>query len=370
MNIETLLYIYLFICAGMIVFNIVTAFVLRFKDERTVRISENFRYKVTLQLERTKRGQPIEAKHKEYLRRKLMRVGNMIAFDRMLEKEYVRHSDIIREYLSQLDSVFVALTADYCGRNRIEAAYFPYIIKKYRLLSFRPFPSIVGTLLELLNEPNIYCRENAMQALYTTGDADCVIKAIKIIDRGDLFYHEKLLADGLLNFSGNIREFNDKLIAEFPNFSDSMKVVLLNYLRFSTDKYREFALKLLNDETMNDEIRYACIRYLGKYSYEKARPVLYALADRSNGMKWEYAAIASTALAGYPGEDTVELLKNNLYSPSWYIRFNSSESLEKLGLTYSDLSDVIDGNDRYAAEIIRYRFEHSNNEEGRTASVC
>lgn len=370
MNIETLLYIYLFVCAGMIVFNIVTAFVLRRKDERTVRISENFRYKVQLQLERTKCGQPIEDKHKEYLRRKLMRVGNMIAFDRMLENEYIQHSDIIREYLSQLDSVFIALTADYCGRNRIEAAYFPYIIKKYRLLSYRPFPSIVGTLLKLLDEPSIYCRENAMQALYTTGDADCVIKAIKIIDRGELFYHEKLLADGLLNFSGNTGKFNDRLVAEFSDFSDPMKVVLLNYLRFSTDRYREFAFQLLCDEKQNDEIRYACIRYLGKYSLNQAYPVLRMLADRSNGLKWEYAAIASTALAAYPGKETVELLKNNLYSPNWYIRFNSSESLEKLGLTYSDLSDVIDGNDRFAAEIIRYRFEHSDNEEGRTASVC
>lgn len=39
MRIETLLYVYLFICSGMIVFNIITAIVLKRRDRRTVRAS-------------------------------------------------------------------------------------------------------------------------------------------------------------------------------------------------------------------------------------------------------------------------------------------------------------------------------------------
>ena len=370
MKIETMLYVYLAVCAGMIVFNIVAALVFRYKDKRTLRISEDFRYQVTLQLMRVEQGQPVESRHKKYLQRKLKRVGNMIAFDRMLEKTYAEHADIIKDYLSQLDSVFIALTIAYCGKDRIEAAYFPYIIKKYRLIAFRSFPSIEETLLGMLREPSIYCRENAMQALYTTGDADCIVQAVRIIDSSDLFFHGKLLADGMLNFAGNKRELDDMLTAQFNCFSDEMKVTLLNYLRFSTDRYREFAYQLLCDEDENDEIRYACIRYLGKFRFDEAYPKLCELAGSGGARKWEYAAIASTALGIYPGEKTVELLKNNLYSQNWYVRFNSSESLERLGLTYEQLVDVIDGKDRYAAEIIRYRLEHNRNEEGREAGLC
>ena len=43
MRIETLLYVYLFICSGMIVFNIITAIVLKRRDRRTVRASARFR---------------------------------------------------------------------------------------------------------------------------------------------------------------------------------------------------------------------------------------------------------------------------------------------------------------------------------------
>lgn len=66
------------------------------------------------------------------------------------------------------------------------------------------------------------------------------------------------------------------------------------------------------------------------------------------------------ALALYPGEQTVKTLKKNLGNRNWYIRYNSSASLEKLGMTYLDLIDIIEGNDRYASEILRYRFDIRN----------
>lgn len=366
MNVETMIYIYLFVCTAMIAFNIVTAFVLKHRDKKTVKVSEKFYFKVQQQLERMKNGIPCGADHKKYLRKKLKRVANMIAFDKMLETAYAQEPEKVKQYLSELDSVFIALCGDYGGRDRIEAAYFPYIIKKYGLIAGRTFPSITETLYGLLDEPSIYCRENAMQALYTTGDSECVIKALKKIDKSDLFFHGKLISDGLLNFAGNSGELIGKMIAQFEAFSVDMKVNLLNYIRFSASDYCEFAYSLLCDEKQDEEVRYCAIRYLGRYHYEKAYEKLCFLSSSGNADKWQYAAIASAALANYPNDKTVELLKNNLYSHNWYIRFNSAESLERLGITYAELSDILDGDDRYAAEILRYRLERNNSERRKT----
>ena len=85
MRIETLLYVYLFICSGMIVFNIITAIVLKRRDRRTVRASARFRQHILQQIERINTGQQVERRHKKYLSRQLTRTGNMIAFDKMLE---------------------------------------------------------------------------------------------------------------------------------------------------------------------------------------------------------------------------------------------------------------------------------------------
>lgn len=246
----------------------------------------------------------------------------------MLEGAYLKDADTVKLYLSELDGVFISLTVTYSGKGRIEAAYFPYIVKKYRLISNRTFPSITGILLSLLDEPGIYCRENVMQALYTTGDSDCVVEALKRIDRSGLFYHGKLITDGLLNF-----------------------------IRFSSPDYCEYVFTILQNENEDDELRYSAIRYFAKYRYDGAYETLCRLSSVKDVDKWQYAAISSSALATYPGEKTVELLKHNLTCGNWYVRYNSADSLEKLGIPYPELADVLDGEDRFAAEMLQYKLK-------------
>ena len=47
-----------------------------------------------------------------------------------------------------------------------------------------------------------------------------------------------------------------------------------------------------------------------------------------------------------------------------------SKSLEQLGFGYRDLIHVIEGHDRYAAEILRYRFDVRELEERKEDAVC
>ena len=65
-----------------------------------------------------------------------------------------------------------------------------------------------------------------------------------------------------------------------------------------------------------------------------------------------------------------ERLKRNLSSRNWYIRFNASKSLERMGLTYLDLIDVMEGHDRYATEILRYRFDIRNLTQKEAEQEC
>lgn len=225
-------------------------------------------------------------------------------------------------------------------------------------------------LLELLHEPSIYCRENAMQALYTAGDPAVLVRALRIIDASSLYYHSKLLSDGLLNYTGDTWELADALWEAFDAFQPWMQVTLLNYFRFSSGTHCERVLALLNDGARDDEVRFSCLRYLGHYPYPPACADLLRYATPSENARWEYAAIASSVLASYPGAETAAVLERNLYHPNWYIRFNASKSLEQLGFGYRDLIDVIEGHDRYASEILRYRFDVRELEERKEDAVC
>ena len=164
----------------------------------------------------------------------------------------------------------IALAEDYCRRDEIEAAYFPYIIRKYRLLDGQENEALKTMLLDLLHESSIYCRENAMQALYTAGDPAVLVRALRIIDASSLYYHSKLLSDGLLNYTGDTWELADALWEAFDAFQPWMQVTLLNYFRFSSGAYCEKIHALLNDPAQDDEVRFACLRYLGRYPYPPA----------------------------------------------------------------------------------------------------
>ena len=53
-----------------------------------------------------------------------------------------------------------------------------------------------------------------------------------------------------------------------------------------------------------------------------------------------------------------------------FLRFNAAKSLEQLGFGYRDLIHVIEGHDRYAAEILRYRFDVRELEERKEDAAC
>lgn len=371
MFVQILIYVYLGICAGMILFNIATALLSRRREHRSFRDSIRLELAVSRELDRLAETGAVSERHLRFMERRLRRVNGMAAFDTALERLCVRRPELTRSYLTALNGVTITLAEDYCRRDEIEAAYFPYIIKKYQLLGGADDAPLKEVLLKLLNEPSIYCRENAMQALYTSGDAQIIVRALRIIDASSLYYNTKLLADGLLNFNGDKTQLAEALWAAFEDFKVWMQVTILNYFRFSSGAHCERVLALLNDGVRDDELRFSCLRYLGRYPYPPAYADLLRYATPSENARWEYAAIASSVLASYPGTETAAVLKRNLYHPNWYIRFNASKSLEQLGFGYRDLIDVIEGNDRYASEILRYRFDmHALEEKGKEAAVC
>lgn len=351
MKVEILIYAYLTVCASMIAFNIACIFVLRRKDKKIDTCKIDF----TDGIKRCIESNKVDAQHRKYLSKKLRRINNLMAFDKTLEELYPENPEEIRRYIEELSSVFVYLSLEYLKKNKLQAAYFPYIIKKYRICSGQNTSSITNAMLMLVRDPSLYCRENAMQSLNAIGDAASVIKALHILDECDYYHHSKLISDGLLEFSGDKERLSDMLWRDFFTFSEKMQVAILDYFRFSSGNHCEQILRLLISENRTDEVAYSCIRYFGKYRYEPAYPYLLDFAEASDEVYWEYAAITATALAFYPCKKTGEALKALLHSKNWHVRYNASQSLDCLGLDYTDLIDIFESDDRYAVEIMRYR---------------
>ena len=363
MKVEIMIYAYLAICFSMIVFNCVCIFVFRRRDKRISKRSENLEERVTRQIEELLDGGEVTDEHKKYLRKRLKKSGNLLAFDETLERLSVSNPQGIRTYLTAIYPVFVYLATEYLKKEETLATFYLYILRKYQVLRDMPMGIMNEIVLELVRYPGIYCRENALQVIYSGGDADLVVAALKSLDDLRVYHHGKLIYDGLLTFTGDRRRLDEKLWEEYDGFSLDMKLNLLNYFRFSSDGHGDRMFCLLKNENENDEVRFSCIRYFGKYKYPMAYPLLLDLADSRKVSRWEYSAIASSALANYPDPQTTAVLKDNLHSTYWHIRFNAAQSLEQLGFDYSDMIDIFEGDDRYAREMLQYRLDLRNTRE-------
>lgn len=357
MKIELLIYAYLAICTAMILFNCACLFVFRRRDHLLQQRSTRLTNEITGQIRLLQRGGTVALEHLDLLRKKLCRIGNLMAFDETLETLSGQSPEAVRAYLSAIHPVFPWIVTEHRYRSAMQLAYFAYVLGKYPILSEQADPPVTAFLLQLLEEPSLYCRENALQAIYSTGNCDLVLQALRQVDESGRFHHGKLLTDGLLTFSGDRQELTRMLWDSFDTVSLSMQTVILDYIRFSGSRMDEELLPLLAEEGRDDELRFSCIRYFEKHPDPRAYPLLLSFLEHPGERRWEYAAISAAALSAYPGERTVLALKRAMGSASWYIRLNAARSLTSFHLTYQDLGDVMDSGDRYAREILQYRLD-------------
>ena len=355
MNIETMIYAYLAVCAAMILFNCVCIFVFRARGRDQQRRGARLEQDMEIQFQRLRDGLSVENRHKALLRKKLPYTRNLLIFDQTLERLTRQSPADVETYLGEVCALFAYLAVDNRYNSAIKLTYFAYVVKKYRIIQGKPVHAILDIVFRLLREPSLYCREHALQVIYSVGDCDLVLRALHTVDDHNRFHHRKLLTDGLLSFPGDREHLANRLWEEFETFTVPLQAVILDYFRFSGNgSLQHQLLGLLADERQDDELRFSCIRYFGRYPCQEAFPLLVEFVSHSRKLRWEYAAIAASSLASYPGERTVEVLKRALSHPNWYIRFNAAKSLERFDLSYLELSDVTEGGDRYAREIMQY----------------
>lgn len=352
MRIEILVYAYLAVCLAMIVFNIVCIFLFSHNDRET---EQSRIYYIDLIKGQFGRD-TIEEQHRAMILKRLIHVRELMAFDKALEILHEEYPGEVQAYLCRLDSVFVTLADRYSRKDEIQMAFFPYLIARYRLFYGKEYPQINRILFDLLEKPSVYCRENALNAFYSMGISQNVADALKTVDRTGYYHSKKLLTDGLMTFTGDKNDLNEMLWERLPQFSLNMQLAILDYIRFSSGDFQERMLRLLREEH-DSEIHFCAIRYLGRYPYSPAYEQLMEYAEHEDEMKWEYTSITCFALASYPGDRTIAVLKKNLSSHNWYVRLNASQALETMKLEYADFVEVFEGDDRYAGEMMRYRFD-------------
>lgn len=148
------------------------------------------------------------------------------------------------------------------------------------------------------------------------------------------------------------------------SFSD-YSFIIANKAFFTSGAWSAQMLALL-EQTDELETKIACLRYFGKYPNERLRARLYRITEESGAAEWEICAVCMSVLASYPGEETLRLLKSGLCSRNWYVRYNAALSLRALKVSAEQMQDILNGNDRFAKEMLQYRLGFQPEAENRS----
>ena len=411
--VETLLWIYIAVCLSLILFQCLFIAVTAIRSYLDRRIVERRTKEILQQLERISINKPVSEDHQKFLKLYLLITSSLYCYEtalrhiwEMIENGtlslrdpneitkvtvYIRHrarkdeefskgrskirmllrpkkklitplsrdlaEQYFNEYIRQTAPTIVSLTSSYRRKDDIVHTFYIFTLKKYGYLRSFHTSELIANLRDLLDRGDSTCAESVLLAVYQIGDPKVILEVLQQVDKMDRFLHPKIISDGLLSFSGNTQELQLLILDHLLRFSEQMQVNLLNYLRFSDGVHCERVLQLLQSEETYDETRFSCIRYFGKHPYDPAYDLIARFAAEEAGSCIEYAIVALFVLRHYPRPRTVEILHTQTNSPNWFVRYNATESLEHLGVEYQDLIDIFDGRDRFARDMLQYRFD-------------
>lgn len=350
MSTEIVVFVYIILCICMLVYNL--GYMGYKKADKRMSSKMVLRWK--------KRILDNKGVQVEFLNKKLLYLRNLFIFDDAISAIMKNDEKNAFLYLNTNKESFLYLAKIYEKKDSMKKAYYAYMMSKFNFLDNDFETKIAKVLINYTIDPSIYCRENALKALYSKNNIQTIVEAYRLMNKNKIHHNSKLVVDGLLSFKGDKIALAYALWEYRNEFGVEYHISFIDFARMITaDFCKKFYDFLLEDNT-DYEIKYALLRYFRKYRYEPVKEYLYNCINFQEGISWELVALAASALDNYPCNKTKEILKSALTANNWYVRYNAADSLLNLGITYLELQNIYNGNDRYAREMIEFKIQEKN----------
>lgn len=292
--------------------------------------------------------------------KELQSVEDLMAF--YAEAVLIKEDKIFRTFLHYNKDFWVQLGRAYEKKRAIEKAYFAYVCEQLRLNEPDEYNELTELMLSYIMAPSVYCRENALKALYAFGNIDGVVDGLLTLTRNHAVHHRKLVSDGLMEFKGNQKELAEALYERFEQFDKEYQIAIIDFFRLSRECLKHRLITLLEKKCTDKDVACALLRYYRKYPVPEYKEIILAYLYPENEEDWEYTSTAASVLGQYPGKDTVQALKSVLSSKYWYVRLNAARSIAELGVEESQVRDILDGQDFYAKDQLSYQLANRQEE--------
>ena len=354
LKIQYLIYVYMALCACMMIYNIVYTIYNRTTERNIEKQRNGFIKKIRNQFNLIENRIEIVGKHRKYLYNKLKWVHNLLLFEQLLDEQ---KENVRKKYLEDVKYIFYDLAIYYQKIDSVKKAYFAYIIGKYKIEDTIDKNIITNTLFMFLEDEAMYCRDNSLKAIIKLGNIYHIIKAFKEINQDSHYYSVELLYENLLEFDGNQQRLAEQMWQEFHAFNENTQIAIMKWISKYKLDYSEEFYKLLENENTSNKIKIEVTKYYKDNIFEKVETLLIQNAKLTGILNRELVIQSAKTLGSYNSLQVKETLKSLLKRNDWDIRVAASESLSILGTSYYELAEIYNGEDNIARRILKYKIQ-------------
>ncbi len=353
-NVNVLLYLYLFVCILLIIFNVFYIFYADLMKRSISREAGTWVVSLRKELDNIETGSVSEV-HLTKLKKYCVHTNGLLAYYRALESLKTEEDLLPRLslYMKGCKRVYEELALRYIDKDDTDKAFMAYFVSDTCHAYEDDYQRIYIILKAYMDESSIYCRENILKALYAFGDANKLCDFLLIMDNNEMYHNRKLLTDGLCSFNGDKETLAKLLWSHKDDFSEETLLSIIGFITFVSDDYCSVFQHFIESKTASLEEKLACLRYFRKHKYENIVPLLYEYMNEDVA-DVNISIVTASVLSAYKSDETKAVLTKALTSKNWYIRLNAANSLVDFDLSPEDIKDILSVDDRYAKEVMIY----------------
>ncbi|EYE88535.1 PBS lyase [Fervidicella metallireducens AeB] len=203
---------------------------------------------------------------------------------------------------------------------------------------------VINPLLELIDIEHVEIKYNVLMALAKIGDNEAFIEAFKKLTKS-IPLSERSLVEIADSFEGDKIYVYRNLIYIEDEFISSIFIKSAGNYK-DTTLADEIAFFLAIE---NKEKKIAAMKALGNMGDNRyVEPIISLLSDET----WEVRAIAAKVLGQLQSDNAIIPLTTALSDREWYVRYNAANSLVSIEGGIDMVYDILEGEDRFAKDII------------------
>ena len=343
--------IYIIVCIALLVFDICFLFLKNRKKEVFFPKNEKLEKQILDEIGAFHQQGKFSSDFETTLSRKLNKTQNLITLMTILEEN--------PKFKEKFRPIIFDKIDEYAKKSDYEQAYYTYVISTFDYENVEIFGSFAVQFIKFLDSKSLYTFVNTMEAIYAFGQDNLLLQALDKVDQREGFYNQKLLVDGLLSAKVDFDSFNQKLISQFPTYSDTTKAALLDYFRYNGAEISDMCLAILNKPNVENEVRYSAMRYFTKYQNESANAYCLQLL-KNEETEWVEQMLSIQILSKSNHPFAYSTIKEKIYSQNWYVRLNAAKYLYDCHLNQTEMYEILSKKDKYANEILLYVYRDNS----------